>query len=286
MIMKNLTKKNPYYGNMGLTSSEANFICERIKERLKPIVYEVNNINTHTVTVDGEAYDSNKRVENIEEKLKEIAELYSVSAYLRTAIKEKDKRIDDIVAKSRTAYNEAKDEIKKEEISEEFVENPDFETFLATLELESQVEYNNAYERNAVLNKSIKDINKILDAIVKTPLIQIENSKQQEIKTERFPLYSQEELKKLISDLNEEITEHNIVLDKYKQLYKEYEVKCKEEYQEEAERIEYEYEDKVEKLKLEKKTEYIQAKEQVANYRIIVPNKYKEVIAELSSVKQ
>lgn len=285
MIMKNLTKKNPYFSNTGLTSSEANFICERIKERLKPIVYEVNNINTHTVTVDGEAFDSNQRVDNIELKLKEISELYSVSAYLRTAIKEKDKRIEEIVAKNQSAQREAKDEVKKERISEVFIENPNFETFLATLDLESQVEYNNAYERNAVLNKSIKDINKILNAIVNTPLINIENSNSKEIKTERIPLYSQEELKKLLSDLNEEITEYVIVLDKYKQLYKEYEVKCKEEYQEESERIEYDYEEKVQKLKFEKKTASIKAKEQVAGYRIVVPNKHKEIIAELSSVK-
>lgn len=121
MIMKNLTKKKTYFSNTGLTSSEANFICERIKERLKPIVYEVNNINTHTVTVDGEAYDSNKRVDNIEDKLKEIAELYSVSAYLRTAIKEKEQRLNAIKKQIDRVKIQAELDITKENMGDEFV---------------------------------------------------------------------------------------------------------------------------------------------------------------------
>lgn len=119
--MKNLTKKKTYFSNTDLTSSEANFICERIKERLKPIVYEVNNINTHTVTVDGEAYDSNKRVDNIEDKLKEIAELYSVSAYLRTAIKEKEQRLNAIKKQIDRVKIQAELDITKENMGDEFV---------------------------------------------------------------------------------------------------------------------------------------------------------------------
>lgn len=35
---------NPYFNRSGLTSSEANYICERIKEHLKPIQDEVQDI--------------------------------------------------------------------------------------------------------------------------------------------------------------------------------------------------------------------------------------------------
>ena len=53
-----LQTKNPYFNASGLTSSEANYVCERIKERLKPIQDLVNTIETHTSSIDGEPLDT------------------------------------------------------------------------------------------------------------------------------------------------------------------------------------------------------------------------------------
>ena len=48
------SNQNPFFNVSGLTSSEANYVCERIKERLKPIQDLVSSIETHTSSIDGE----------------------------------------------------------------------------------------------------------------------------------------------------------------------------------------------------------------------------------------
>lgn len=59
--MKYLATKNPYFNVSGLTSSEANYVCERIKEQLKPIQDLVNSIETHTSSIDEEPLDTFKK---------------------------------------------------------------------------------------------------------------------------------------------------------------------------------------------------------------------------------
>lgn len=65
--------------------------------------------------------------------------------------------------------------------------------------------------------------------------------------------------------------------------YNEYCDECIRKYTAEYDRIQNEYNEKLETEVSSKKAEYIKMKEQVANYRIVVPHKYKELIAELSS---
>lgn len=97
--MNVLLTKNPYFNTSGLTSSEANYVCERIKERLKPIQNLVTNMATHTASLEGEKLDNFTKIEKIDEKLEKIGTLYAISAYLRTAIKEKEARLDEISRK-------------------------------------------------------------------------------------------------------------------------------------------------------------------------------------------
>ncbi len=70
--IQRLLTKNPYFNVSGLTSSEANYICERIKETLKPIQDEVANLETHTSSLDGEALDNYKKVQDINGKVAKI----------------------------------------------------------------------------------------------------------------------------------------------------------------------------------------------------------------------
>ena len=69
-----LQTKNPYFNASGLTSSEANYVCERIKERLKPIQDLVNTIETHTSSIDGEPLDNFEKVEDIGGVRKKVEE--------------------------------------------------------------------------------------------------------------------------------------------------------------------------------------------------------------------
>lgn len=111
--MNPLLTKNPYFNTSGLTSSEANYVCERIKERLKPIQNLVTNIATHTSSLEGEKLDNFKKVENIDEKLEKIGTLYAISAYLRSAIKEKDNRINEISQKILQIRQKVEEKVKK-----------------------------------------------------------------------------------------------------------------------------------------------------------------------------
>lgn len=110
--MKYLATKNPYFNVSGLTSSEANYVCERIKEQLKPIQDLVNSIETHTSSIDEEPLDTFKKVDDIGGKLTEIGSLYAISAYLRTAIKEKENRLEIVNKKLNEVIVKAEEEVK------------------------------------------------------------------------------------------------------------------------------------------------------------------------------
>jgi len=129
--------------NKGLTSSEANHFTNIVKEMVKDIDIKSSNmpLSTSKVIRDNEEYplDTNVRVGNWVELLLRKGELYSLSAWLKSGIKLKEKLLDEVEREHHdTSVLEA-------EFKELFVEpkKPDtsFEAFLTSLSTKERNEY-------------------------------------------------------------------------------------------------------------------------------------------------
>ena len=170
--MDNLQTKNPYFNTSGLTSSQANYVCERIKEYLKPIQDRVNNIETHTASLDGEPLDNFTKVENIKEKLSQIGTLYAISSYLRTAIKEKDDRLEILNTKLKNVITEVEREVSPIDYKElSKIKEITIEDYLKTLPLEEVVHYKEAEAKAAHIGKYIHNFDEVRTALTKKELI-------------------------------------------------------------------------------------------------------------------
>ena len=255
--MKYLATKNPFFNVSGLTSSEANYVCERIKERLKPIQDLVSSIETHTSSIDGEPLDTFTKVDDIGGKLNEIGSLYAISAYLRTAIKEKENRLEIVNKKLNEVLVKAEQEVKPidyEPLNQ--LRDITIEDYLKTLSLEDMVCYKEAEAKAAHIGKYIHNF-------------------------KNTPLYELSELQQLQEQLLAEHREYESEVNFYKAQFRTYQNNCKLQYEQELQCLLQERQAKVNALVVEKTAELTKLKETIANYRIVVPNVYKETIGTL-----
>ena len=265
--MKYLATKNPFFNVSGLTSSEANYVCERIKERLKPIQDLVSSIETHTSSIDGEPLDTFTKVDDIGGKLNEIGSLYAISAYLRTAIKEKENRLEIVNKKLNEVLVKAEQEVKPidyEPLNQ--LRDITIEDYLKTLSLEDMVCYKEAEAKAAHIGKYI---------------ITFKEVGEQVFKIKNTPLYELSELQQLQEQLLAEHREYESEVNFYKAQFRTYQNNCKLQYEQELQCLLQERQAKVNALVVEKTAELTKLKETIANYRIVVPNVYKETIGTL-----
>ena len=277
-----LQTKNPYFNTSGLTSSEANYVCERIKERLKPIQDLVNTIETHTSSIDGEPLDNFKKVDDIGEKLTEIGSLYAISAYLRTAIKEKEARLDVLTKKLTNIQLEAEAEVKPIDYEQlNRLKEVTIEDYLKTLSLEEVVRYKEAEAKAAHIGKYIHNFDEVRNQLNKKELITFKEVGEQVFKIKNTPLYELSELQQLQEQLLAEHREYESEVNFYKAQFRTYQNNCKLQYEQELQCLLQERQAKVNALVVEKTAELTKLKETIANYRIVVPNVYKETIGTL-----
>ena len=265
---KYLVTKNPYFNVSGITSSEANYVCERIKETLKPIQELVSNIQTHTASIDGENIDNFKKIENIDEKLTKIGALYAISAYLRTAIKEKDSRLEKINLLLKNIINETEEEVKPIDYQElENLKNPTIDDFIKTLPLEKVVKYKEVEAKATHIGKYIHNFDEIRNSLTNKELISFKQVGEQVFKIKNTPLYNLEELQVLQEKL---LAEH-----------REFENEMKVKYEQEKKKLYQERQEKINQLIIEKTEKLTKIKEEIANLKIIIPNNYKTEINDL-----
>ena len=228
--MNNLQTKNPYFNISGLTSSEANYICERIKERLKPIQEQVGAIETHTSAIEGEPLDNFKRVENLGGKLEEIGSLYAISAYLRT------------------------------------------------LSIEGAVQYKEAEAKAAHIGKYIHNFDEIRQKLTKQELITFKQVGEQVIKIKHTPLYNINDLQALQETLLAEHRQWESEVNFYKSKFREYQNDMRVAYNQALLKAEQERSEKIQQWLLDKTTELTKIKEEIASFRIVIPDIYKTEI--------
>ena len=277
-----LQTKNPYFNASGLTSSEANYVCERIKERLKPIQDLVNTIETHTSSIDGEPLDNFKKVDDIGGKLTEIGSLYAISAYLRTAIKEKEARLDVLAKKLTNIQLEAEAEVKP--IDYEYLNRlreVTIEDYLKTLSLEEVVRYKEAEAKAAHIGKYIHNFDEVRANLTKKELITLKQVGEQVFKIKNVPLYDLAELQELQEQLLAQHREVESEVNFYKAQFRTFQNNAQLQYEQELQKLQQERQKKVTALVVEKTAELMKIKETVAGFRIVVPNSYKSTIEHL-----
>lgn len=280
--MEALKTKNPYFNTSGLTSSEANYICERIKERLKPIQDAVSHIPTHTATLDGERLDKFAKIENIDTKLTQIGSLYAISAYLRTAIKEKDDRLNEIsqkIVEIRQKVEQKVDEIDFKSL--EKIKKVTIDDFLKTLPLEDVVNYKESEAKAAHIGKFIHNFDTIREEITQKELISFKEVGEKVFKIHNIPLYELQELQNLQENLLAQHRKYESEVNFYKAKFREFENQSKLQYEQELLRLSQQRQDKINQQVIEKTAELTQIKEEIAQFRIVIPNRYKAEIDEL-----
>lgn len=280
--MEYLETKNPYFNTSGLTSSEANYVCERIKERLKPIQDLVSSIETHTSSIDGEALDTFTKVDDIGGKLSEIGALYAISAYLRTAIKEKETRLEIVNKKLNEVIAKAEEEVKPIDYEPlHRLRDVSIDDYLKTLSVEAVVRYKEAEAKAAHIGKYIHSFDEVRTKLTKKELISFKEVGEQVFKVKNTPLYNLAELQQLQEQLLAEHREYESEVNYYKAQFRTYQNNCKLQYEQEHQRLLQKRQNQVKALVVEKTAELTKLKENIANYRIIVPNDYKKTIEAL-----
>ncbi|MFK8276042.1 hypothetical protein ACI76Y_10250 [Capnocytophaga cynodegmi] len=280
--MNPLLTKNPYFNTSGLTSSEANYVCERIKEHLKPIQNLVTNIATHTSSLEGEKLDNFKKVENIDEKLEKIGTLYAISAYLRSAIKEKDNRINEISQKILQIHQKVEEKVEKIDFEAlDKLKNITIEDFLKTLSLEEVIKYKSCEAKAAHIGKFIHNFDTLREEITKKELISLRQVGEKVFKIINVPLYEIEELQVLQEKLLAQHREFESEVNFYKAKFREFENQSKVNYEREFLRVSQAQQEKINQLVVSETAELIKIKEEIANFRIVIPNLYKTEIQDL-----
>lgn len=281
-LIHTLLTKNPYFNVSGVTSSEANYICERIKEKLKPIQDEINGLETHTSSLDGEQLDGFKKVENIDDKLKLIGELYAISAFLRTAIKEKEKRINIINDKIRNVRQKEDVLLEKLDLVElEKIRRVDMDDFLLTLPLADVIAYKNAEAKASHIGKFIHNFDDIRKKLTKQERISFKEVGEQVFKIHHTPLYDLHELQQTQNYLLSEHRDYENTVNFYKAKFRDFENGAKVRYEEMLNQLQNER-NAILNERVKAKTEQLTAvKAEIANFKIIIPNEFKQIIDEL-----
>lgn len=282
MKMNNILTKNPYFNVSGLTSSQANYICERIKEHLKPIQEQIYHLETHTSSLDGEALDHFQKVEHIEQKLAEIGALYAISAFLRTAIKEKESRLDEISLQIRNVRAKLEQRLEPIDIqSLDKLANVTFDDFLLTLALTDVVAYKSAEAKAAHIGKFIHNFDAIRQAIHKKERISFKQVGEQVFKIHHTPLYDLDELQKIQAYLLAEHREYETQVNQFKAQFHEFENQAKLKYEQEYSRLVSEREQLLNQQVTAEAEKLLNIKTEIANFKIVVPNEFKAYIEQL-----
>lgn len=282
-LIHTLLTKNPYFNVSGVTSSEANYICERIKEKLKPIQDEINGLETHTSSLDGEQLDGFKKVENIDDKLKLIGELYAISAFLRTAIKEKENRlniINDKIRKVRQQEDELLERIDMVELDK--IRRVEMDDFMLTLPLADVIAYKTAEAKASHIGKFIHNFDDIRHKLTKQERITFKQvGEKQVFKIHHTPLYELDELQQTQNYLLGEHREYENTVNFYKAKFRDFENGAKVRYEEELNKLQNER-NAILNERVKAKTEQLTAvKAEIASFKIIIPNEFKQTIDEL-----
>lgn len=229
-------------GSKGITSSEASHIANFVKELVK--AFDVNKDNfkvfTKSFTEDSKTLrlDSNEKIDNWGDKLLEKGKMYSLSAYLKEAIKYKEELYQQI---SEETLDSKTYEDKLESFTLELPVKPETsfsEYFIKHMTEDDRVKYLSSESICAHIGKFIHDfddIRKQLDSMEPTSFQNISGLKV--ITVINTPLYEKEEILSELERLTSLHRNSEKIVNMYKANYENWKSSLLEKY--ETERIYY-----------------------------------------------
>lgn len=242
--------ESKFLGKQGLTSAEANYTANVIKELCEKINMEIGNMSLFTavLTKDGNqhSFTKEKKVEDLQQKCMEEGNLYALSSWLREGIKDKDKLIASVDS-DLFGFN-----LIENKTSLNLLDLPNEELIKRELSIEEIAEYLSCEAKAAHIGKKVHPngiFEKWFREIKNTPTLQLHPDN-----------------KDLIITLTQVVMEED--------LYKIY-FNLQAEYREAEQRVNY-YKSKIKTLLAEKTRE-------VNNKNIEIRTKYQEELISLNS---
>ena len=192
---------------------------------------------------------------------------------MRTAIKEKEARLDVLTKKLTNIQLEAEAEVKPIDYEHlNRLREVTIEDYLKTLSLEEVVRYKEAEAKAAHIGKYIHNFDEVRTNLSKKELITLKQVGEQVFKVKNVPLYDLAELQELQEQLLAQHREVESEVNFYKAQFQ---------YEQELQKLQQERQKKVTALVVERTAELMKIKETVASFRIVVPNSYKNTIEHL-----
>ena len=133
----------------------------------------------------------------------------------------------------------------------------------------------------AHIGKYIHNFDEIRNNLTNKELISFKQVGEQVFKIKNTPLYNLEELQVLQEKLLAEHREFESEVNFYKTQFREFENEMKVKYEQDKKKLYQERQEKINQLIIEKTEKLTKIKEEIANFKIIIPNNYKTEINDL-----
>jgi hypothetical protein len=224
--MEHLKNHAPYFSNKGITASEANHVCNLITEKVKSLSLDKFKFIKKGMEINGgyhliEGTDANPpSLDSIKSTLEKIGSYYSLSAFLREAIKEKESRATSVhqlkISADRLASQKASKEI------EPFT--PDNTKFEDTLTISERSKYLELEAKATHFGKFIHNFDKVrveLDELVLSKAVS-ESGSLIIYKNEK--IYPDESINELIDELQKEYRSYEKEVNFWKSKKNKYEL--------------------------------------------------------------
>lgn len=270
------------FSNKGLTSSEANHITNIVKELVKNIDQKSFVLYTSKIKNGGGTMplDEFKRNEDWVDNVKKVGLLFSLSAFLKTAVKLKESKMDEERNKKfvhNVPYPTLKETSQRLDTS--------FETYLQTLNIKDLNEYLTNESIASHIGKFVHNFDEVRDASVNfqpTSFRQI-NNEVVTIINER--LYTHEELLSGFFDLQKSHREAEKVVNYYKAKHKDWVKEIETKYLSDVQEVNFynnslinSYNSSVENARIEFEKEKQAKIQEFSKLKIEIPNNLQETL--------
>lgn len=273
------------FDTKGLTSSEANHITNITKELVKDLNVTGMALTTSSVVRDGETLplDENKKNPSWVQDIQKVGKLYSLSAWLKSAIKLKEAMLRDV------DYRQFKTTVPDPELEElKVIPDTSFEKYLASLTIKERNEYLTAEAVATHVGKFVHNFDEVRSKVEDfTPTsFQRVGNETLTVKSER--LYTKDELFKGFFELQKEHREAEQKVNLYKSRHKSWAKEIEDEVAAENSAIQ-------DRNHLKKKEKFIEVtkertqfeaqnredKQTISTFKIVIPHDLQPVLDEV-----
>lgn len=269
------------FSSKGLTSSEANHVTNVTKELVKDLTKSDFKLFTSTVIKSGIEYplDENVKKETWVEDIKRTGELYSLSAWLKSAIKLKEQMLDE-VANSKYKNND----ILELETHPTFP-NTSFDEYLNTLTVKERNEYLSNEAMASHIGKFVHSFDTVREMSDNFQPTSFQHLQGEILTVKNKRLYTKEELLEGFFDLQKQHRESEKVVNLYKARHKEWVKTVSDNHTEEVKAIDFRNAEKrnalinkQEKERLEFEAEKREKMKEISNLKIEIPNDLQNIL--------